>query len=53
MSKLTIGFFNDSFYPIIDGVITVMDNYAKRLSKNYGISKKIIYNKIVEMGKEK
>lgn len=37
MSKLTIGFFNDSFYPIIDGVITVMDNYAKRLSKNNNV----------------
>lgn len=31
--KLTIGLFNDSFYPMTDGVIMVIDNYAKRLSK--------------------
>ena len=31
--KLTIGIFNDSFYPITDGVIMVVDNYAKRLSR--------------------
>ncbi|MBQ7449886.1 glycosyltransferase, partial [bacterium] len=31
--RLTIGLFNDSFYPMTDGVITVVDNYARRLSK--------------------
>lgn len=31
--KITIGIFNDSFYPMIDGVVTVIDNYAKRLIK--------------------
>ena len=31
--RLTIGLFNDSFYPLADGVIMVMDNYARRLSK--------------------
>lgn len=31
--KITIGLFIDTFYPMIDGVITVVDNYAKRLSK--------------------
>ena len=31
--KLTIGIFNDSFYPMIDGVVSVVNNYAKRLSK--------------------
>lgn len=31
--KLTIGLFNDSFYPATDGVIMVVDNYARRLSK--------------------
>lgn len=31
--KITIGLFNDSFYPMTDGVIMVVDNYAKRLSK--------------------
>ena len=31
--KLNIGLFNDSFYPMMDGVISVVDNYAKELSK--------------------
>lgn len=31
--KLTIGLFNDSFYPMADGVVMVVDNYARRLSK--------------------
>ena len=31
--KLTIGIFNDSFYPMADGVISVVDNYARRLAK--------------------
>lgn len=37
MSRLTIGFFNDSFYPLADGVIMVMDNYAKRLCKDNNV----------------
>ncbi|MBQ9071902.1 MAG: glycosyltransferase [Bacilli bacterium] len=31
--KITIGLFNDSFYPMSDGVVMVVDNYARRLSK--------------------
>ncbi len=31
--KITIGLFNDSFFPIVDGVAMVVDNYARRLSK--------------------
>ena len=31
--KITIGIFNDSFFPMVDGVVMVVDNYAKRLSK--------------------
>ena len=31
--KITIGIFNDSFYPMADGVIMVVDNYARILSK--------------------
>ena len=31
--KITIGLFNDSFYPMVDGVISVLDNYARRLNK--------------------
>lgn len=31
--KLTIGIFNDSFFPMTDGVCMVVDNYARRLVK--------------------
>ena len=31
--KLKIGLFIDSFFPMVDGVVMVVDNYAKRLSK--------------------
>ena len=33
MKRLTIGLFEDSFYPLMDGVIMVVDNYARKLSK--------------------
>lgn len=33
MKKLKIGIFMDDFYPSVNGVIKVMDNYARRLSK--------------------
>lgn len=32
-NKITIGIFNDSFFPMTDGVVLVIDNYAKRLAK--------------------
>lgn len=31
-NKITIGLFIDTYYPMVDGVITVVDNYARRLS---------------------
>lgn len=31
--KLKIGFFIDTFFPMVDGVVMVVDNYAKRLCK--------------------
>ena len=31
--KITIGLFIDTFFPMIDGVTMVVDNYAKRLTK--------------------
>jgi len=31
--KITIGLFIDTYYPMIDGVFMVVDNYAKRLLK--------------------
>ena len=33
MKKIKIGFFVDSYFPMVDGVAMVVDNYAKRLSK--------------------
>ena len=35
MKKITIGIFCDTFFPMTDGVIMVVDNYARRLIK-YG-----------------
>ena len=32
-NKITIGLFIDTFFPMIDGVTMVVDNYARRLSK--------------------
>lgn len=31
--KMTIGMFTDAFYPMLDGVIMVVDNYARRMAK--------------------
>lgn len=33
MNKIKIGYFIDTFFPMIDGVVMVVDNYARRLSK--------------------
>ena len=33
MKKITIGIFNDSFFPMSDGVVMVVDNYARRLAE--------------------
>lgn len=33
MKKITIGLFIDTYFPVVDGVCMVVDNYAKRLSK--------------------
>lgn len=33
MKKKTVGIFIDSYFPLVDGVIMVVDNYAKELSK--------------------
>lgn len=35
--KLTIVFFCDTFYPIVDGVIKVMDNYMLRICKTCNV----------------
>ncbi len=32
-SKITVGLFVDVFYPMTDGVVLVVDNYARRLAK--------------------
>lgn len=31
--RLKIGFFIDTFFPMVDGVVMVVDNYARRLSE--------------------
>ena len=31
--KITIGLFIDTYFPMVDGVAVVIDNYAKRLAK--------------------
>ena len=61
MEKLKVGLFIDTWYPMIDGVIMVVDNYAKRLAKfcdvtvftlkPRGKSKKTYPYKIVQCGK--
>lgn len=35
--RITIGLFVDVFYPMTDGVVIVVDNYAKRLAKNNNV----------------
>ncbi|MBP0990295.1 MAG: glycosyltransferase [Oscillospiraceae bacterium] len=35
---MKIGFFIDTFFPMIDGVVMVVDNYARRLSKNHEVT---------------
>jgi 1,2-diacylglycerol 3-alpha-glucosyltransferase len=36
MDKFTVGLFNDSFPPTIDGVANVVSNYARIIQKKYG-----------------
>lgn len=36
--KLNVGLLNDSFWPVIDGVTNVVDNYARIIKKNFGNS---------------
>ena len=35
--KKTIVYFIDSFYPVIDGVVSVLDNYATIMNKYYNV----------------
>lgn len=37
MKKYTIGIFTDVFYPMTDGVMMVVDNYAKRLQEKFNV----------------
>ncbi|MEG2524272.1 MAG: hypothetical protein RSB03_01600 [Oscillospiraceae bacterium] len=36
MDKMTVGLFNDSFPPTIDGVANVTVNYARIIERDYG-----------------
>lgn len=38
MKRLKIGLFIDTFFPMIDGVVMVVDNYARRLAKNNDVT---------------
>ena len=38
MAKLKVGLFIDTFFPMVDGVIMVVDNYARRLSKDFDVT---------------
>ena len=35
--KKTVVYFIDSFYPVIDGVVSVLDNYAVQMQKYYNV----------------
>ncbi len=35
--KKTIVYFIDSFFPVIDGVVSVLDNYGKQMQKYYNV----------------
>lgn len=35
--KKTIAYFIDSYFPVIDGVVSVLDNYAKYMSKSFNV----------------
>ncbi len=35
--KKTIAYFIDSYFPVIDGVVSVLDNYAKFMSRYYNV----------------
>ena len=37
MDKITVGLFIDVFFPMTDGVVMVVDNYAKRLAKRCNV----------------
>ena len=43
--KINIGIFNDSFFPMADGVISVVDNYARRLNKISNVTVFVPYGK--------
>ena len=38
MEKLKIGLFIDTFFPMVDGVVMVVDNYARRLAKDFDVT---------------
>ncbi|MBQ8792657.1 MAG: glycosyltransferase [Clostridia bacterium] len=38
MGKINVGIFIDTFYPMVDGVIQVVDQYAQRLGKKCNVT---------------
>ena len=51
--RLKIGIFMDSFYPTIDGVVLVIDNLAKELSKYNDVVMVVPYNSSVDEDKNR
>ncbi|MBQ7222572.1 MAG: glycosyltransferase [Bacteroidales bacterium] len=57
-SKIKVGLFVDTFYPMVDGVIRVVDNYARRLKDKCNVTVYAprtsaafpIIDKVLEMG---
>lgn len=38
MEKLRLGLFIDTWYPMVDGVVVAVDNYARKLSCDYDVT---------------
>ena len=51
--KLKIGIFMDSFYPAIDGVVLVIDNLAKELSKFCDVTVVVPYTDTIKEDKKR
>lgn len=51
--RLKIGLFLDSFFPAIDGVVNVVDNLAKELSKYNDVVVVVLYTKSVYDDKDR
>jgi glycosyltransferase involved in cell wall biosynthesis len=51
--RLKIGIFMDSYYPAIDGVVVVIDNLAKELSKYNDVTVVVPYTETIKTDKKR